>query len=137
MTTYQVSFTNGVAVGQGVGQVTILRSGIVRSVQFMFACLGALAAGTAFGGYCEVSRTNVPSTLTNGPINATVALSAVSIDVADTAGSAHNSVAPVSNLIPTAFRVSMGDILYLNTYNLDLVGTAPLFYGLLLINVED
>ena len=134
MTLYQLPILGGLAAG--MNQTTILRTGIVRAVQFVWQAL--LTAPTANGfaaGVLELSRQAILSSDITGPINQIVALSSVSTQAADLAGTGTVSAQSGGTIVPCAVRVNLGDLLYVNGRAITEAGTSGV--GWVVFWVED
>lgn len=142
MTIYQIPFTSGVdpigTTSQPFGQCVVLRSGVITAVQFSFIVQGAFAIGATLAGYVALSRVTIDSSQVNGPNNGVVAQSAIATQSSDSAGTSAASCAPVSNIIPVAFRVNLGDLVYGIFTELDTGAAAhSKAYGFLQFTVND
>lgn len=137
MTTYQIPI-NFQADESPVAQVSILRSGVVRWVQFGFALYGATGVDAILAGALSLNRVGVELLDVSGAITGQVAQSAVATQNSDHAGTGTTSSAPVSNLIPVAVRVNIGDLLYAFALQLDTGAAATAhFNGFIQFGVED
>lgn len=134
MTLYQVQITG--TVGVNMGGTQILRTGIIRAVQFAFFALGAGAADAAAAVSIECSKQSLDTSEQSGPLTQTVALSSLAVSQWDHAGTGLVSNQPGGTIVPCAVRVNLGDIVYANGRSLTEIGS-PVASGWMLFWVED